>query len=229
MTTPSAQYRESGQQPGGEQAIGLVQKACFVAPLAIVQTSVYWLFNHYPLFTSRQLPLTWIDRAVPFWIWTIWAYFALIAMAIFLPLGVYDRRMFQRLLHAYGISIFIAWLFFLIWPTHYVRPPLPADASWPSAAYRYLLEFDSPECCFPSSHVIVPLLACAALRKTRFLGALWYPLAACVLICTLSILTTKQHYFWDLLSGTFVAGFGWFGSGWLNERRKRERLALTQR
>ena len=193
--------------------ISLTHKLCLVAPLAVVQIGVYWLFNHFSLVASRELPLTWIDRAVPFWLWTIWGYFALIAMAAGLPLLVSDARVFRRMLVAYFISMCMAWLFFLFMPTHYPRPPLPEDDSLPSLAYRALLEFDSPECCFPSSHVIVPLLACIGLRKDKSLGRWWPLLAACVLVCCLSILTTKQHYLWDLIGGTAVAALGWFVSG----------------
>ena len=120
----------------GLQSISLTYKLCLVAPLAVVQVGVYWLFNHFPLVASRELPLTWIDRTVPFWLWTIWAYFALIAMAAVLPLLVCDARVFRRLLVAYFISISTAWLFFLLMPTHYPRPALPEDDSWPSLAYR---------------------------------------------------------------------------------------------
>jgi hypothetical protein len=77
-------------------------------------------------------------------------------------------------------------------------------------AYRSLLDFDSPECCFPSSHVIVPLLACFALRVDKSLGRWWPLVAASVVICCFSILTTKQHYVWDLIGGTGVAAAGWF-------------------
>jgi hypothetical protein len=214
MTTTST-LTAAGEAASGPQPISLIQKIYLVAPLAVLQTSVYWLFNHYPVFPSRELPLTSIDRAVPFWIWTISAYFALIAMAVALPLLVGRRTVFRRLLQAYGISIVTAWLFFLLFPTHYPRPPMPTDDSWPSMAYRSLLEFDSPECCFPSSHVIVPLLACAALHRDGSLGRFRHYLTAFVLLCSLSILTTKQHYFWDLLGGSAAAALGW----WLSGRR----------
>ncbi len=139
-----------GQRLGRPQAIGFFRKLSIVAPLAITQIVVYWLLNHYPVFASRELPLIWVDRAVPFWIWTIWAYFALIAMAILLPLGVGDGRAFRRLVRAYGISMGIAWLFFLT--QHGTCRPATSpqecllDATWhaaypspnPSLSRRYL-------------------------------------------------------------------------------------------
>ena len=81
-------------------------------------------------------PLTWIDRSVPFWLWTIWAYFALIAMAAGLPLLVRNALVFRRLLVAYAISMGTAWAFFLLMPTHYPRPPLPEDDSFTRMSYR---------------------------------------------------------------------------------------------
>ncbi len=212
MTTGLSLPTEAKTVNDAPHTIPLTRKLCVVAPLAVVQVGLYWLLNHFPLFASRELPLTRIDRATPFWLWTIWGYFALIAMAAGLPLLVTDARVFRRLLVAYGISMFTAWAFFLFMPTHYPRPPLPEDDSWPSMAYRSLLKFDSPECCFPSSHVIVPLLACAALRRDKGLGGWWPLLAVCAVLCCLSILTMKQHYVWDLLGGACVAALGWYAS-----------------
>ncbi len=206
-TSQSSKTRAAADVPG---TISLTQKLCFIAPLAALQVGIYWLLNHFLLFRSRELPLTWIDRATPFWLWTIWGYFALIAMAPGLPLLVRQKRVFYRLLRAYFIAMGAAWLFFLLMPTHYPRPLTPTDDSWSNMAYRSLIQFDSPECSFPSSHVIVPLLACIALRRDKSLGGWWPLVAACVVICCLSILTTKQHYVWDLLGGAGVAAAGWF-------------------
>jgi hypothetical protein len=220
MTIADLKRDASSRPQDREPTIGLVKRACYVAPIAVAQVGIYWLLNHYPPFAPRELPLTWIDRALPFSPWTIWGYFALIAMAVLLPLGVDSRKTFRRLLLAYGLAMGTAWLFFIFFPTRYIRPPLPDDDSWPSMAYRNLLTFDSPLCCFPSSHVIVPLIACAALRNSRYLGAFWYPLAALVLICSFSILTMKQHYLWDLLGGASAAALGWFVSGWGTEAQR---------
>jgi hypothetical protein len=213
MTTYTSQRSETRSATDETLDIGLTQKLCYVAPLAVLQVGLYWLLNHCLLFSSRQLPLTWVDRSLPFSLWTIWGYFALIAMAPGLPLLVEQKRVFFRLLKAYFIAMGTAWLFFLFMPTHYPRPATPTDDSWPNMAYRALLDFDSPECCFPSSHVIVPLLACLALRADKSLGRWWPPVAASVVVCCFSILTTKQHYLWDLVGGASVAGVGWWLSG----------------
>lgn len=178
----------------------------FVAPLAVVHLTVYSLLNHFPLLPSRRLPLTALDRWIPFWTWTVWLYFLLIAMAIVLPLLVRDGGVFRWILGAYGVSMTTAVLFFLLWPTEYPRPAWPLDDSWHSAAYRWLTLVDTPQCCFPSAHVIVPALACTGLWRDGRRGGLWLPLL--VATCTLAILTTKQHYVWDLFGGLAAAALG---------------------
>lgn len=133
-----------------------------VAPLGALHTLVYWALNHFPLLRSRELPLTWLDRTIPFWIWTVWGYFTLIVLAILLPLTIRDGRVFRRLLVAYGVSMGLAMFCFAFWPTHYPRPVPPTGSSWHNAAYVWLILMDTPECCFPSSHIIVPVIACVA-------------------------------------------------------------------
>jgi hypothetical protein len=186
----------------------LLRNVRVAAPLAAVHASVYWLLNHFSLLRSRELPLTWLDRSIPFWTWTIWGYFALVLMAIVMPLAVRNRQVFRQLVVAYGISVGTVIAFFTLWPTHYPRPPVPTDPSWHNLAYYWLIQVDSPECCFPSSHIIVPVITCVALWQDGRRGWGWSLLPLGVGICTVTILTTKQHYFWDLLGGLAAAALG---------------------
>ena len=202
----------------GQQSY-LSQNVRVVVPLGLVQVLLYEALNWRPWFPSRELPLTWLDRTIPWWTWTVWGYFALIALAIVLPLGIRDRGVFRRLMVAYAVSMGTAMLFFTFWPTHYPRPPLPTDDSWSSMAYRHLLQIDTPECCFPSSHIIVPLIACVALWQDGRRQGWWRWLPVGVCVCTATILTTKQHYAWDLVGGAVVAAWG-IGVGFAVGRRK---------
>lgn len=179
-----------------------------VAALAVLHTSVYMALNHFPLLPSRALPLTWLDRHMPFWVWTIWGYFALIVLAIVLPLAIRDRRVFQRTLVAYGVAMGLAVCCFVFWPTHYPRPIPPPCGAWHHAVYSWLMLVDTPECCFPSLHIIVPVLACAAVWQDGRRAGVWLLLPVVVSVCTLTILTTKQHYAWDLLGGWSAAALG---------------------
>jgi hypothetical protein len=177
-----------------------------VAPVAIGQLAVYWLLNHYPLLPPRALPLTALDRCIPFWPWTVWPYLSLHVIAVIGALSVRDRRVFLRLLVSYAISMGIVFALFALWPTHCVRPAPPADPAVTSSVYRWLVSVDTPQCCFPSAHIVLPVLASAALWADRRRGGIWPWLLTGA--CLPTILTTKQHYVWDLLGGLAVAAVG---------------------
>jgi hypothetical protein len=107
---------------------------------------------------------------------------------------------------AYVVAMGTAAVFFTCMPTEYPRPDLPTGPALNDAAYRWLVSIDTPLCCFPSAHILVPVLGCAGLWLDGRRGGFVLPLALAV--CTLSILTTKQHYSWDWLGGLGVALLG---------------------
>jgi len=178
-----------------------------IAPLAVLHFAAYAVLNRYPVFPCRRLPLTIIDEAIPFWPATAYPYLLINVAAIVLPLLVRDVRVFRRLIAAYAIAMGTAALFFLLLPTCYPRPPVP-PTDLGSAAYLWLISVDTPRCCFPSAHILVPTLACAALWRDGRRGGVALPLA--IGACLLTILTTKQHYLWDLFGGLAVAAIGWY-------------------
>ena len=104
------------------------------------------------------MPLTLVDDWLPFWPWTVWPYLLLLALGPLLPLLIRHDLIFRRLLLAYLLAILTTFAFFLFWPTEYVRPAVPTDGSLTAAAYRMLIAVDTTACCFPSGHIVVPLL-----------------------------------------------------------------------
>jgi hypothetical protein len=107
---------------------------------------------------------------------------------------------------AYILAMTPALLFFVFLPTSYPRPPLPGEGTWHSTVYRLLVALDSPECCFPSGHIIIPALACWGVWQDGYRWVRW--LLGADALCALTVLTTKQHYLWDLLGGLAAAGLG---------------------
>jgi hypothetical protein len=184
-----------------------------VLPLGVVQTSGYLWLNHVPLGPSHTLPMTAIDGWIPLWPWTVWPYLALVASEVVLPLFVRRREVFRRLLVAYALAMTTAFSFYLFWPTSYPRGSAPTDASWHSAAYRWLVAVDRPECCFPSGHIIVPALGCWALWRDGRRCGTW--LLAAFALCAPSVLTTKQHYLWDVFGGLAVAALSLAAARWI--------------
>jgi hypothetical protein len=171
-----------------------------IVPIALAQTVVYLTINHCPLFTPRELPLTAIDKAIPFWPWTMWAYLGFIVGQMGLAIAVRDRALFRLALLAYGIAMGTTFLVHLFWPTRIERPDPAEDGTFQTWAFRVMLECDAPNSCFPSAHICgTVVIFWAYWRDGRWLGS-WLLFFA-LPILTLSILTTKQHYFWDWLGG----------------------------
>src|SRR5688572_21966416 len=59
-------------------------KAALAAAIGVLFTAAYLLIGHFPLAPVRQLPLTWVDRAIGFhpdaWVW--------IYQSVYLPINV---------------------------------------------------------------------------------------------------------------------------------------------
>jgi hypothetical protein len=174
--------------------------ACVIA-LAVVQTLGYWTVNHRVSTSSSTLPLTALEASIPFVPLTVWPYLAMLASELVLPLFVRKRGEFLRLLVGYAIAMTIAFTIYAVWPTHYPRPPQPLDDTVSAWAYRWLVTLDTPECCLPSGHVIVPALASWSAYRDR--RRIW-PIML-VLVLTPSVLTTKQHYIADVVAGLALA------------------------
>jgi membrane-associated phospholipid phosphatase len=117
-----------------------------------------------------------------------------------------DAALFLRCLSALIFGYSINLLVFLILPTTYPRNFDPADAGLSKWGFDLLYGVDSPLNCFPSGHITAPLIVVWALAKD-YPWAKWWLWGAFVLMCP-TILTTKQHYFVDLLAGAFT---GWLG------------------
>ena len=167
--------------------------------------TIYQATNRYHLFTPTLLPVTLIDEVIPFWTWTVVPYFALIGGMYLLAL-VRDERLFKRALMALTISVLINYTIFALWPTIITRPSLPQGTAFYDAWYRWLVTIDTPANCFPSGHITAPVIGCWALAQEN---PRWRWLIRLALIpFLLTILTTKQHYVWDLFGGLATAAIG---------------------
>jgi hypothetical protein len=190
-----------------------------IVPLAAVNTAGYLLLNAFPLGTPRHLPLTAVDRAIPFLPWTVWPYALLLLSDVALPLLLRDAAVFRRVLAAYGVAISCNFLVWAAFPTVMARPVPPAGDSLTEALYRLLVAVDGAGNCFPSGHVTIPAVAVWGLSLER--PGLRAPLWAGLAVASLTILTTKQHYLVDLGGGFATAALGIFASGALLAWRAR--------
>lgn len=175
-------------------------------PLAVLNATAYLLLNHHPPREPVLLPLTLVDRATPFLVWTVWVYAVLLLCDIALPIWIRDLRIFNDAVRAFAVALVLNVTVWSLWPTTYPRPPLPRGDSLSERFYRLLMSTDTPICCFPSSHIAIPALALWALSREhpRQAPLLWGAFA----VLAPSILTTKQHYAVDLFGGLAVATIG---------------------
>ncbi len=204
-------------RPESPDPISVRERLLLLVPVGLVILAVYSVLNQAPVFTPRLLPLTAVDRAVPFWVWTIWPYIALNLSNAVIPFFIRGRRTFRQSVLTLCLVMGVSALFWLLWPTTYPRPAAPVDASASAWLYNTLMRMDAPTSCFPSAHIAGPAaqLIFLSREQPKLKGLLWGGYA----LIAPTVLTTKQHYLWDILGSlVLVAGAYWVG-GWLLDRR----------
>jgi len=174
--------------------------------LFVAGAALYLAPNHFHLFSPHFLPLSPVDRAVPFIPQTIWLYVSEYFYLIVIYLSYRDMANLNRFIYAFVALQAVCVLVFWLWPTVIARDSFPAPPtldSLTSIVLTALRRADTPANCFPSFHVASVYLSCFLLSgegrwKFRFF-LLWATAIA------VSTLTTKQHYFADVLSGFILA------------------------
>lgn len=178
----------------------------------ITVLSGYAVAKLQPFASAVPLPLTELDRAIPFLPETVWLYGTVTWTTLAACLHVPDRLRARRLYFTLVLSALISWLFFFFYPTVYPRElyPLADDGSWTVRELLDIRDADDPTNCFPSLHVA--LAWGIALSWNDWLRARWarplpFAWAAVVSLCTL---TTKQHYVVDVPAGLAVGVISWW-------------------
>ncbi len=172
--------------------------------LFIVAYGFFYIFpNLYARWEPATLPMTWLDNSIPLIPFTFLIYtsdYLLILFAIILIKNSDDFRSFSRMMFA---TLFTCGLFFIFFPTTYPRPTYPiVNNTFIKAAMEFIYVGDSPNNCLPSLHVALTSVSAWSLRRgsKKVLGffVLW------TLAIIISTLTTKQHYFIDVIGGLLV-------------------------
>jgi membrane-associated phospholipid phosphatase len=176
--------------------------------IVIIWTSIlyigYQLTNHFQVFEAHHLPLTFIDKAIPFLPWTVIPYLFLI-LGMYLFAFINHREDFFTALVALTIAVTINYSIYLIYPTVFNRPPAPDDGLAVSV-YLWLVSIDSPANCLPSGHITTPAIGCWYLMQHRKRARI--PLSIIFVLLALTTLTTKQHYLIDIPAGLATAFIG---------------------
>lgn len=176
-------------------------------------TAFMWLFFvayfhllRHPAQPPVVMPLTAVDRWVPFEPWAVWPYFSL---WFYVTLPPTLLTSFRSLL-AYGWwigALCIAGLAcFYFWPTAVPRQSLPTDGF---AGFDLLRGVDAAGNACPSLHVAAATFSAWWLHRLlrvlalpgwlRAVNGAWYALIVW------STLATRQHVWWDVLAGVALA------------------------
>jgi hypothetical protein len=155
-----------------------------------------------------RLPMTVVDRVVPFDPAWVYAYASMYVMLIIPPLLATRAEQLWRYTLGATIMFLGAAVIFIAWPVEYPRPALAGVAP---SLYRFVVSVDRPINSIPSLHAglvaYTLFFAGRALgdlpaRVRRFMlivGVVW---SAVILYGTLA---TKQHYLLDLPPGALLA------------------------
>jgi membrane-associated phospholipid phosphatase len=168
---------------------------------------LYLVTNHLPLTAPHRLPVLWIDRVIPFVPDTVWIYNS---EWIFLPVAYLRCRDMVKLnqyLYSYLTLQLACMAIFMVWPTTYPRelhPLVPATMNdWTYHAFNNLRQMDTAGNCCPSLHVaglyLTIILYLEGPKRDFLLFLIWGTLIG------ISTLTTKQHYFIDIVAGLGIA------------------------
>jgi membrane-associated phospholipid phosphatase len=160
-------------------------------------SAAYSAVNHFHLRAPILLPLSFLDKSVPYSPWAMPVY---LSHFLFLPVALLSLRsypVFLRALKAMSIAATLACVIFFLYPTTF--PRMESSGFW----FGFLHFIDTPANCFPSLHVALASIAAWSLRED---GIPWAPFGALwALSIALSTMLVKQHYAADVLGGLLLA------------------------
>lgn len=191
--------------------IGLRMRRYF--PLKVVGTTVFtWIFfigyfhvMRHPVNTVTLMPVTALDRLIPFQPGMLVAYFSLwLYVGVGPGLQLSFREMFVYTLWMAGLCL--AGLgFFYLWPTE-IAPLAPHVVDFPG--FGLLRGVDAPQNACPSMHVACAVFTAIhvedVLRRTRTPVALRLANGLWLFLIAYSTLAIKQHVVLDAAAGALL-------------------------
>lgn len=197
-------------------------KLSWFAVFAVAYVVFYSYPNFYPRVTPHLLAQTAWEVQIPFLPWTFLVYCSDYVLAALVIARLNTPSSFHALVRRAFGALVLSGVVFWVYPTAMERPAFMASgSSFIDAVVRFTQAVDAPTNCFPSLHIGFTGLAIACLyplSRPLFWGFLGWGLAI-----TVSVLTTKQHYFWDIPGGLglvflvlalerFALSFAWLRS-----------------
>lgn len=168
--------------------------------VVLLLTLSFIILLYIPL--NRQIPRyrlnLRLDNHVPLIPWTVWIY---ISYYLLLPISViliWNSRYIIPLLSTQIIATSLASLIWKIFPNGVSRPVI-GNSSGYSFRVLELLYYHDRDCNgLPSGHILHTFISCYFL--SLLFPQLWLAFYVILLAISLSTITTKQHYFLDMVT-----------------------------
>lgn len=194
-----------------------------IIALIVAMAIPYTIINQIMGYFDRSVldPILPIDSMVPFIGWTFIIY---LTLYLYYPAAAWFGRVNDhriREMFAFHQALFIiTWvvnLVFIIFPTEvYIRNQIPADIRAGEGFWGFwfgdlMHNTDMPYNAWPSLHVVQSLMIVLLLRRWGIIYRWKEALAwvAWIGLCV-SVMTTKQHFFWDLITGIATGLVCWY-------------------
>ncbi len=211
-------WQKRQQQNGRRlQYIAILSTIFFLAiPYGIINQIIGWID------ISRFDPAIPLDDAIPFIAWSLIPYASLYfyypAAALMSPKDDTSRIQMLILHQVLFLSSWAISIIFILIPTKiHIRNHIPegiraGDGFWGFFYGDIMHNTDKPWNAWPSLHIVQSLLIVLmlshwmkALQRKKTILVLWIGW----LMLAISVLTTKQHFVFDLVTGIIVALFCW--------------------
>jgi membrane-associated phospholipid phosphatase len=188
------------------------------------QVITYMLPNRFLLREPWAVPTTLVDNLIPVsshWIWIYVSFYVFIASAYFFSKDLFDR---QLIFYSYVGSATFSFFYFFLFPSAIDRAPYLIKTGGPSDFLLNLIRTtDASVNCFPSMHICLSTVAAMTIYKS---SKKWGAFAVFWLVMiAYSTMATKQHYFYDVISGAGLGMVTWYGVFTLLRRQDAQRAA----
>lgn len=182
-----------------------------IAFLVIYQSLLYLISKLTPI--KATILTSTIDSRIPFISYFIYFYILWYVMLFIVPYLLYksDKEIFKKYFVSTFISITIAGLIYILFPTSIVRASINGSGIT-NFIVKFIYLIDTPVMnCFPSMHCIISFLFIFSVIGCRNLSNK-YKWVISILSCliVISTLLVKQHVVVDVISGFIISSFVYF-------------------
>ncbi|MAH90986.1 MAG: hypothetical protein CMA11_04380 [Euryarchaeota archaeon] len=194
-----------------------------IISLILAMALPYSVINQIMGYFDRSVmdPIMPIDSMVPF---IGWSFIIYLTLYLYYPAAAWFGRVNDeriREMFAFYQALFVmTWvvnLIFILFPTEvYIRDQIPADVRAGEGFWGFwfgdlMHNTDMPYNAWPSLHVVQSLMIVMLLRHWKIITGFKEVLVwvAWVALC-ISVMTTKQHFFFDLITGIVTGICCWY-------------------